>query len=44
MDQSLTFLQQQLPPGHRLVGELEGYRDRQKRRFEGLARGSSIPG
>ena len=41
MDQSLSFLQQQLPPGHPLVRELEGYRDRQKQRLDGLARGNS---
>ena len=38
MDQSLSFLQQQLPPGHALVRELEGYRDRQKKRLDDLAR------
>ena len=38
MDQSLSFLQQQLPPGHELVRELEAYRDRQKQRLEGLIR------
>ena len=43
MDQSLSSLQQQLPPGHPLVRELEGYRDRQRQRFEGLARGDSSP-
>ena len=43
MDQSLFSLQQQLPPGHALVRELEGYRDRQKQRLEGLARGNSSP-
>ena len=43
MDQSLSSLQQQLPPGHPLARELEGYRDRQKQRFEGLAGGSSSP-
>jgi len=43
MDQSLSSLQQQLPPGHVLVRELEGYRDRQKQRFDGLARGNSSP-
>jgi hypothetical protein len=44
MDQSLSSLRQQLPPGHVLVTELEGYRDRQKQRFDGLARGNSSPG
>lgn len=43
MDQSLSSLQQQLPPGHVLIRELAGYRDRQKRRLEGLARGNSSP-
>jgi hypothetical protein len=43
LDQSLSSIQQHLPPGHSLARELEGYRDRQKHRFEGLARGSSIP-
>ncbi len=37
MDRSLFFLQQQLPPGHALVREIEGYRDRQKQRLEGLS-------
>jgi hypothetical protein len=41
MDQSLFSLQRQLPSGHPLVGELEGYRDRQKQRWEGLVRGNS---
>jgi hypothetical protein len=40
MDQSLSFLQQRLPPGHALVSELEGHRARQKQRLEGLARGN----
>jgi hypothetical protein len=44
LGQSLSALQQQLPPGHPLLRELEVYRDRQKQRFEGLARGSSSPG
>jgi hypothetical protein len=43
MDQSLSFLQQQLPPGHALVRELEGYRDRQKKRLDDLARKNSSP-
>ena len=43
MGQSLSSLQQQLPPGHALVSELEGYRDRQQQRLEGLARAYSIP-
>jgi hypothetical protein len=43
MDQSLSSLQQQLPPGHPLARDLEGYRDRQRQRFEGLARGDSSP-
>ena len=38
MDHSLSSLQQILPPSHALVTELEGYRDRQKQRLEGLAR------
>jgi hypothetical protein len=36
MNQSLFSLRQQLPSGHSLVRELEGYRDRQKDRFEKL--------
>jgi hypothetical protein len=43
MDQSLSFLQQQLPPGHPLVGELEVYRNRQKQRLENLAGETSSP-
>jgi hypothetical protein len=43
MDQSLFFLQQQLPPGHALVKELEGYRDRQKQRLEALSPENSHP-
>jgi len=43
IDQTLSSLRQQLPPGHALVRELEGYRDRQKQRLEGLARANSIP-
>jgi hypothetical protein len=43
MSQSLSSLQRQLPPGHALVSELEGYRDRQKQRLEGLAPGGSSP-
>ncbi|MBI5579629.1 MAG: beta-N-acetylglucosaminidase domain-containing protein [Deltaproteobacteria bacterium] len=43
MDQSLSSLQRQLPPGHALVPELERYRDRQKQRLEGLVRESSSP-
>jgi hypothetical protein len=43
MDQSLSSLQQQLPPGHSLVRELEGYRDRQRQRLEGLLQGNSSP-
>lgn len=44
MDQALSSLSQQLPPGHRLIGELEGYRDRQKRRFEELLQRDPSPG
>jgi hypothetical protein len=43
-ERSLSSLSQQLPPGHRLVGELESYRDRQKRRFEELLQRDSSPG
>jgi len=43
MDRSLSSLQQQLSSDHALVKELEGYRDRQKQRWEGLLRGNSSP-
>jgi hypothetical protein len=43
MDRSLASLQQQLPPGHPLVRELEGHRDRQRQRLEALTLGNSIP-
>ncbi|MFO7707643.1 MAG: beta-N-acetylglucosaminidase domain-containing protein [Desulfobacterales bacterium] len=38
MEIALSSLQRQLPKGHPLVKELEGYRDRQKQRWEGLFR------
>jgi hypothetical protein len=43
MDQSISSLQQQVLSDHPLVRELEGYRDRQKQRFEGLLQGNSSP-
>jgi hypothetical protein len=43
MAQSLSSLRQHLPSDHPLVGELVGYRDRQKQRFEGLARRDPRP-
>jgi hypothetical protein len=43
LNQSLSRLQQLLPSGHSLVRELEGYRDRQKDRFEQLSLGNSNP-
>jgi hypothetical protein len=43
MDQSLSSLQQQLPPRHPLVRELEGHRDRQRQRLESLTRENSSP-
>jgi hypothetical protein len=43
MDQSLSLLRQQLPPRHPLVRELEGPRDRQQHRLEGLLKEDNGP-
>ncbi len=43
LDQSLLALREQLPQHHPLIGELEGYRDRQRQRLEGLSGANPHP-
>ncbi len=43
LDQSLLALRRQLPRNHPLIGELEGHRDRQRQRLEGLSNGTPRP-
>jgi hypothetical protein len=43
LEESLLKLIRQLPDGHALPVELQTHRDRQKQRFEGLVRNSSVP-
>lgn len=43
LEESLLSLIRQLPADHALPAELQTHRDRQKQRFEGLVRKSSVP-